>query len=105
MVVIDSDSQRVLATAPFVHDSTYDIYTADFHNIVEWEQKSYRFDFKDCPFSDIDGPEKVTGEGAKISNLNVTGFDMVVTDLQTFIERAVSYSMTADGVTRYSIMF
>lgn len=105
MTLIDSATQRVLATAPFVHDTAYDTYSADFHNVVEWEQKAYRFNFADCPFATIDGPAEVVGEGAEISNLDVTGFDMVVTDLQSFIERAVSYSMTADGETRYEIVF
>ena len=103
--VIDAAAQRVLATAPFIHDTTNDIYTANFHDIVEWEQKSYRFEFKDCPFADIDGPAEVVGGGAEISNVSIAGFDMVVTDLQLFIERAVSYSLTADGETRYRIDF
>lgn len=53
----------------------------------------------------LDGPEQVPFSGADISNLTAEGFDMVVTDLQLFVERAVDYTMQADGSTRVQIMF
>lgn len=75
-------------------------YTADFHDKVTWEEKTYHFAFRDCPFTMLDGPEQVPFGGADISNLTTEGFDMVVTDLQLFVERAVVYTMAAnDGIS------
>lgn len=80
-------------------------YTADFHNLVEWEEKTYHFAFRDCPFETMDGPEQVPFGGADISNLTAEGFDMVITDLQLFVERAVSYQAQADTSTSVIIEF
>lgn len=53
----------------------------------------------------LNGPAQVPFGGADISNLTAEGFDMVVTDLQLFVERAVAYTMQADGSTSVQIKF
>lgn len=53
----------------------------------------------------MDGPEQVPFGGADISNLTAEGFDMVVTDLQLFVERAVRYQAQADDSTSIVIEF
>lgn len=53
----------------------------------------------------LDGPEQVPFGGADISNLTTEGFDMVVTDLQLFVERAVAYTMAANNGISVQIKF
>lgn len=83
----------------------YGTYTADFHGKVTWEAKSYRVEFRDCPFETIEEAEQVPVFGAEISNLSLEGFDMVITDLARFIETPRVYWMTANGETAYGVDF
>lgn len=92
-------------TEPFNLQQVYGTYTADFHGKVTWEAKSYRVEFRDCPFETLVEREQVPLMGAQVSNLSLTGFDLVITDLERFTSAARVYWMTANGETDYGVDF